>query len=67
MKIQYDQTDDILHIVFSEAPIVKDVSHGWNVHIGYCAEGLAEITVLEAKATGYWPIENVKDLMAIVA
>ncbi len=52
MKIQYDQTDDILHIVFSEAPIVKDVPHRWNVHIGYCAEGLAEITVLDAKATG---------------
>ncbi len=62
MRINYDDQDDILHIEFSKEPIVKDVSHGWNVNIGYAANGIAEITILDAKAAGYWPIENPNDL-----
>lgn len=34
------------------APIVKDVSHGWNVNIGYAADGIAEITILNAGSAG---------------
>lgn len=56
MRITYDDQDDILCIEFSKEPIVKDVSHGWNVNIGYTAKGIAEITVLDAKAAGYWPL-----------
>ena len=67
MKIRYDDKDDILHIEFSDAPIVRDVSQGWNVNLGYSATGLAEITILDAKANGYWPIENAKDLLSIPA
>ena len=63
MKIKYDDQDDILHISFSNAPIVRDVSHGWNVNVSYDANGIAEITILEAKAGGYWPLENVQDLL----
>lgn len=63
MKIKYDETDDILHIEFSHEPIVKDVSHGWNVNVGYSQKGIAEITILDAKADGYWPLENVNDLL----
>jgi uncharacterized protein YuzE len=62
MRITYDDQDDILCIEFSKEPIVKDVSHGWNVNIGYTAKGIAEITVLDAKAAGYWPLEDVQGL-----
>ncbi|MBM2886460.1 DUF2283 domain-containing protein [Chromobacterium phragmitis] len=64
MRIRYDDQDDILHIEFSKEPIVKDVSHSWNVNIGYAASGIAEITILDAKVAGYWPLENAKDLLA---
>ena len=67
MRINYDNQDDILHICFSRNPIVRDVSYGWNVNIGYSAQGIAEITVLEAKAAGYWPIENLDDLIPSAA
>jgi len=66
MRILYDNQDDILHIEFSRSPVVRDVSYGWNVNIGYSAKGIAEITVLDAKAAGYWPIENLNDLMVSV-
>lgn len=55
MKITYDEAEDILHIVFSDARIVRDVSYGWNFQVGYSEQGLAEITVLDAKAQGHWP------------
>lgn len=67
MRIKYDAEDDILHIEFTKDPIVKDVSHGWNVNIGYGATGIAEITILDAKADGFWPPENVQDLMPVAA
>ncbi len=67
MKIKYDDQEDILHIEFSGQPIIRDVSHGWNVNIGYAANGIAEITILDAKAAGYWPPENVKDLLPLAA
>jgi len=58
MRIKYDDKEDILHIEFSKEPIVKDVSYGWNINIGYAAQGIAEVTTLDAKANGYWPLEN---------
>lgn len=63
MRIEYDEEDDILHIEFTKEPIVKDVSHGWNVNVGYGAKGIAEITILDAKTKGFWPLENVDDLL----
>jgi uncharacterized protein YuzE len=63
MKIKYDDQDDILHVEFSREPIVKDVSHGWNVNVGYSATGIVEITILDAKANGYWPLENAAELL----
>ena len=67
MRIEYDNQDDILHIEFSKDPIVKDVSYGWNVNVGYGAEGIAEITILDAKADGYWPLENINELLPLAA
>lgn len=63
MRINYDDRGDILCIEFSSEPIVKDVSYGWNVNVGYAANGIAEITILNAKAAGYWPLENANDLL----
>jgi uncharacterized protein YuzE len=67
MRIKYDAEDDVLHIEFSKEPIVKDVSHGWNVNIGYDANGIAEITILDAKRDGFWPPENVQELVKAAA
>lgn len=63
MLIEYNSADDILRIEFARGPIVKDVSHGWNVNVGYTASGIAEITILDAKAAGYWPLENPQELV----
>ena len=67
MKIKYDDHDDILHIEFSEEPVVKDVSHGWNVNVAYSARGIVELTILDAKANGYWPLENAREVLAVSA
>ncbi|WP_176379861.1 hypothetical protein [Paraburkholderia youngii] len=63
MRIEQDAGEDILHIKFSNAPIVRDVSQGWNVNLGFSETALAEITILNAKANNYWPTENVKRRM----
>ena len=47
MKIKYDDQDDILYVEFSNKPIVKDVSYGWSVNVGYAATGIADITILD--------------------
>jgi uncharacterized protein YuzE len=59
MRIHYTEQDDILHIEFSKARIIKDVTYGWNVNIGYAENGIAELTILDAKTDGYWPLEDV--------
>ncbi|CAK0757200.1 DUF2283 domain-containing protein [Gammaproteobacteria bacterium] len=67
MMIKYDAQDDILYAEFTRKPIVKDVSYGWNVNICYDANGIAEITILDAKVAGYWPLENARDLLSMAA
>jgi uncharacterized protein YuzE len=67
MKISYDDRDDILLIEFSHEKVIKDVSHGWNVNVGYSEHGIAEISILDAKKAGYWPIENSKELVLAAA
>ena len=57
MKIGYDEAEDILYIRFSDEPITRDESLNWNVHVGYSASGLREITILEAKKRGYLPLK----------
>lgn len=67
MKISYDDRDDILLIEFSQEKVVRDVSHGWNVNVGYGEHGIAEISILDAKKAGFWPIENSKELVSAAA
>jgi hypothetical protein len=33
----------------------------WHIYVGYTANGIAEITILDAKAAGYWHLENAKE------
>jgi len=55
MKIHYDEESDTLRIELSRSPVVRDVSRNWKVSLGYGEDGLVEITVLEARASGLWP------------
>ena len=68
MRINYDQGDDTLHIEFVADPgdpIVRDVSHGWNIHIAYGKERIVSITILNARQDGYWPFENTDELLRL--
>jgi uncharacterized protein YuzE len=56
MKIGYNEADDVLYIRFSDEPITRDESLNWNVHVGFSANGIREITILDAKKRGYLPI-----------
>lgn len=56
MQITYYEEDDILFIKFNDEPITREMSQGWNINISYTAQGVGEITLLEAKAIGLWPI-----------
>lgn len=57
MRIGYNEAEDVLYIRFSDAPVTRDESLDWNVHIGYAADGIREISILEAKKRGYLPLK----------
>lgn len=57
MKIDYDEKEDLLFIQFDRAPVVRDISYGWNVNVGMTARGIGQITILDAKADGLLPLE----------
>ncbi|EIC21658.1 DUF2283 domain-containing protein [Thiorhodovibrio frisius] len=57
MKITYYEEDDILFIEMSKSPVVRDESVSWNVNIGYTAEGIGEITILDAQKLGVYPLQ----------
>ncbi|MDQ6971115.1 MAG: DUF2283 domain-containing protein [Mariprofundaceae bacterium] len=63
MKISYDEKEDILFIRFSDKPVVKDISYGWNVTAGVTEDGLGQITVLDARHDGLLPLEAPKNLL----
>lgn len=56
MKITYHESDDILHIELQAGKIVRDVSLNWNVNVGYTDAGVGEITILDARQTGLFPL-----------
>ena len=56
MSIGYNEPDDILFIRFSDDPVTRDESLNWNVHVGYSAAGIREITILDAKKLGFLPV-----------
>ncbi len=48
-KIVYYEQDDILFIEISQGSILRDESVTWNITIGYTADGIGEITILDAQ------------------
>ena len=66
MKIQYHKQDDILYIQFRDEPIVKDISYGWNVNMGFTEKGLGQITLLDAQADGLLPVELDDDVYGAI-
>lgn len=66
MRIGYNETEDVLYIRFSDAPVMRDESLDWNVHIGYSADGIREISILEAKKRGYLPL-RIDDILKSAA
>jgi hypothetical protein len=60
MKISYYDADDILHIELTGEPIETDESMAPHLHLGYSANGLAEITILDARQSDW---EKLRDLL----
>ena len=59
MHTTYYPDDDILEIKFSCNPIVREISQDWNTCVSYDAEGkVVEMVILEAHASGAWPVEE---------
>ena len=51
LKTNYDKSADVLCLHLSDSPVVRDVSYGWNVSVGYAADGrVAEITILDVSS-----------------
>jgi uncharacterized protein YuzE len=57
MKIVYYEEDDILFMELAKGEIVRDESLNWNINIGYTADGIGEITILEARKSGIYPLQ----------
>jgi uncharacterized protein YuzE len=57
MKIVYYEEDDTLFIELSTGEILRDESVSWNVNIGYTADGIGEITILDAQKSGIYPLQ----------
>jgi len=57
MNISYDSKEDILVIEFSRNKIVRDISLNWNVNVGFTKKGIGEIVILDAKESGFLPVE----------
>lgn len=66
MKIVYYEEDDILFMELAKGEIVRDESSSWNVNIGYTADGIGEITILDAQKTGMYPLQ-IKRVLADAA
>lgn len=63
MHIEYDEPDDILFIRFNDEPVERDLSYGWNVHVGMTTNGIGQITILDAKADGLLPVKIPKEIL----
>lgn len=50
LKTNYDKSADVLCLHLSDAPVAR-VSYGWQVNVGYAADGqAAEITILDVES-----------------
>ncbi|MBF0429183.1 MAG: hypothetical protein HQL94_09695, partial [Magnetococcales bacterium] len=44
-------------------PVERDISYGWNVNVGMTANGIGQITILDAKADGLLPVKIPKEIL----
>jgi hypothetical protein len=59
MKTIYHADDGILKIHINDKPVMREVSHGWTVNIGYAEDGsVVEIILLEVKEKGLYPLTH---------
>ncbi|HUW97244.1 MAG TPA: DUF2283 domain-containing protein [Acidiferrobacter sp.] len=57
MKTDYNAEDDILVLHFTDKPVAREISQDWNLNIAYAKDGsIVEIVILDAKASGAWPL-----------
>lgn len=60
MHAMFDEHEDVLLVRLSTKPVEREVVQENNVQLGYAADGtLAELLVLDARASGMMPIERV--------
>jgi carotenoid cleavage dioxygenase-like enzyme len=65
MNSTYYPDDDILVLHFSDEPVVREVSQGWNINTSYTASGeVAEIVILDAKKIGLYPVAQFQEKQA---
>lgn len=57
MKIACYEEDDILFLELAKGEIVRDESASWNIDIGYTADGIGEIAILDAQKSGSYPLQ----------
>jgi len=59
MKTIYYPQDDILEILLSDKPVVREVSQDWNVNVSYAEDGsVVELVILDAVKVGFMPFEG---------
>jgi uncharacterized protein YuzE len=59
MRTTYYPQDDILVMRFSDKPITREVSQGWNVCVSYSDDGeIVELVILEAVEAGLMPFHS---------
>ena len=63
MKISYDDKEDVLFIRFNDKPVIRDLSHGWNVVVGMAEDGIAQLTILDAGKDGFLPLDAPESLL----
>lgn len=56
MEMKYDEVEDVLVLRFTDEPLLKDISYGWNVLIAMTHSGIGQVTILDAKQSGLLPI-----------
>ena len=56
MEMKYDEVEDVLVLRFTDEPLLKDISYGWNVLVAMTHSGIGQVTILDAKQSGLLPI-----------
>lgn len=54
--MKYDEEEDVLVLRFTDEPLLKDISYGWNILVAMTHSGIGQITILNAKDSGMLPI-----------